>query len=419
MEIDDPLVILSASHGEDSGDAYRSGIDVEIAGRQSAQHGEEPPLWELPCHPVASFSSTEEAQKAANVFALSHGYALVVKHTYYDKHKERRRVVYGCDRHGQKRKPKPRRGTKRRPNSSTRRCGCPMVLDVVRVKSDSSWVLEHRGMETTHNHPPTSQPSSHPIHRRADRDAATAEAIVTDAEIGIRVDQTLARLRAENPDLCITARNVYNERQRSVMASLGTRSRIEHLVSILRTPEYTSAVQPDAESHQSHMFFAFNETLDIYARNPDVLVMGCMYKTNGFGMPLLNIVGVSGMNTTLHVTEVFLRGETEQDYCWALTQPSRIIADRGTAPPKVIVVDRDLALLSALERIFPRIPVLLCIWHIIKDVQSHERKRAFPQELDPKRPLPERPSGGTRLNIGRSVTLSSLWCTRRPRPSTT
>lgn len=45
-------------------------------------------------------------------------------------------------------------------------------------------------------------------------------------------------------------------------------------------------------------------------------------------------------------------------------------------------VDRDLALLNALEQVFPDVPVLLCLWHVVKDVQTHARKHASPPALD-------------------------------------
>jgi len=357
----------------------------------STSNSECDPTWELACHPIERFPTPEDAQRAINAFAREHGYAVVVQHTYYDKNRQRRRLVYACDRHGNKRASQARPGTKRRYNTATRRCGCPMIVNVTREREAGSWIVEHRGNETTHNHPPTLTPSSHPIHRRADRDAPAVKAIATDAEIGIRADQTLARLRAERPEMSITARDIYNERQRSVAATLGARSRIEHLVCLLRGPDYRSAVQLDGEGHLTHLFFAFKETLEIFAANHDVLVMDCTYKTNGFGMPLFNIIGVSGMNTTLHVAQVFMRGETEPDFLWALTELKKMLTELNIPSPKVFIVDRDLALLNALERVFHQVPVLLCIWHIIKDVEKHARMRTFPQESDPERSTPRAP----------------------------
>ena len=59
-----------------------------------------------------------------------------------------------------------------------------MELDVVRVKADESWRLEHRAKAGKHNHPPSFEPFSHPIHRRADRTREICAAIATDSETG-------------------------------------------------------------------------------------------------------------------------------------------------------------------------------------------------------------------------------------------
>ncbi|KAJ8563987.1 hypothetical protein ON010_g7359 [Phytophthora cinnamomi] len=99
-------------------------------------------------------------------------------------------------------------------------------------------------------------------------------------------------------------------------------------------------------------------------------------------MPLLNIVGVTGMNPTSHIGQAFLSGETKGDYDWALTQLLNLQREHNIPAPQVFLVDRDLAFLNALELIFVRIPVLLCLWHIMKDVQAHARRRSFPREVD-------------------------------------
>jgi len=47
------------------------------------------------------------------------------------------------------------------------------------------------------------------------------------------------------------------------------------------------------------LFFAHVEAVDIYTANFDVVLMDCDYRANRFNTPLLNIVGVTGMNTTI------------------------------------------------------------------------------------------------------------------------
>lgn len=50
--------------------------------------------------------------------------------------------------------------------------------------------------------------------------------------------------------------------------------------------------------------------------------------------------------------------------------------------PKVIVTDRDIALMAAIREIFPHTTNLLCLWHINKCVQG-EWKQAFQNVENP------------------------------------
>uniref|UniRef100_A0AAV2Z140 MULE transposase domain-containing protein n=1 Tax=Lagenidium giganteum TaxID=4803 RepID=A0AAV2Z140_9STRA len=138
------------------------------------------------------------------------------------------------------------------------------------------------------------------------------------------------------------------------------KSRVEHLLATLQEDTYTFKTRVDDRHRLTHLMFAHNDALRKFDANPDVIMMDCTYKTNRFGMPLLNVVGITGMNTTIHIAQVFMRGETNEDCEWALRQ----------------------LLLNALKSVFPETPVLLCLWHIFKDEQAHARKRSFPQVVD-------------------------------------
>ncbi|CAJ0765521.1 11704_t:CDS:2 [Entrophospora sp. SA101] len=71
--------------------------------------------------------------------------------------------------------------------------------------------------------------------------------------------------------------------------------------------------------------------------------------------------------------------EKEADYECALTCISKIF--NGMSHPKVIVTDRELALMNAIGRIFPGAHHLLCIWHINKNILA-KCKRHFATEED-------------------------------------
>ena len=42
--------------------------------------------------------------------------------------------------------------------------------------------------------------------------------------------------------------------------------------------------------------------------------MDCTYKTNQFHLPLLDILGSTGLNNSFYAGFVFLSSETEEDY---------------------------------------------------------------------------------------------------------
>ncbi|KAH9133487.1 hypothetical protein AeRB84_020459 [Aphanomyces euteiches] len=120
------------------------------------------------------------------------------------------------------------------------------------------------------------------------------------------------------------------------------------------------------EGRLSHLFFVSHEVLDVFKANYDIIMMDCTYKTNKFGMPLLNFIGVSGMNTILHLAHCFMAGESTDDYTWALTTLKECLSSHAILSPSVILVDRDLALLNALDTSFPNVPTLLCLWYVVK-----------------------------------------------------
>lgn len=75
----------------------------------------------------------------------------------------------------------------------------------------------------------------------------------------------------------------------------------------------------DSEGHISHLFVAHPRSLEIFRNHHDLILLDCTYNSNRFKMPLLNMVGVTGMSTTIQVALVLMKTEKEADYVWALT----------------------------------------------------------------------------------------------------
>lgn len=78
-----------------------------------------------------------------------------------------------------------------------------------------------------------------------------------------------------------------------------------------------SALRP---KEPAHFFCIHKESHHLLGKYPTVLVIDCIYKTNQFNMPLFNVVGMTGRNTTFFICFAFLNGEKGEDYNWALHQ---------------------------------------------------------------------------------------------------
>ncbi|XP_028083552.1 uncharacterized protein LOC114284804 [Camellia sinensis] len=95
------------------------------------------------------------------------------------------------------------------------------------------------------------------------------------------------------------------------------------------------------------LFWAHPVSLEVLRAFSHVLIMDCTYKTNRYPLPLLEIVGVTSTNLTFSVTFAYLSHEREDNYTWALGV-LRTVMD-NTAFPKVIITDRELALMKETE----------------------------------------------------------------------
>ena len=123
------------------------------------------------------------------------------------------------------------------------------------------------------------------------------------------------------------------------------------------------------------MVFSHPEAAKLIIAYPYVLVMDCTYKTNRYGLPFLEAVGMTSTNMTFTIAYVFLRNEKEKNFRWALAQ-IRALYEPGVLP-SVIVTDRELGLINAVEKEFPEAHHMLCRRHIEMALRARALKVAI------------------------------------------
>ena len=71
--------------------------------------------------------------------------------------------------------------------------------------------------------------------------------------------------------------------------------------------------------------------------NLDILLLDCTYKTNKHAMLLLDIIGVDACQRSFCIAFIFLSGETEDDYFWALDRLRSLYETCNAQLPSVIL----------------------------------------------------------------------------------
>ena len=107
--------------------------------------------------------------------------------------------------------------------------------------------------------------------------------------------------------------------------------------------------------------------------------MDTTYKTNKYRLPLLEVVGVTSTGLTFSAAFVLMAIERQNNFIWALQRLKGLFLRRDVYPT-VIVSDRDLALMNAVEVVFPEACNLLCKFHINKNVKAKCKMLVHPRE---------------------------------------
>ncbi|TYG94178.1 hypothetical protein ES288_A11G167400v1 [Gossypium darwinii] len=95
------------------------------------------------------------------------------------------------------------------------------------------------------------------------------------------------------------------------------------------------------------------------------------YKTNKYDLPFVQIIGVTSTNKTFSIAFAFIINGKEENYNWALTCLKLTLEYMY---PRIIVTDRELALMNACQQVFLDATRLLCRWHITENIKKHCRQ---------------------------------------------
>lgn len=277
------------------------------------------------------------------------GYVIVIKNS-----RRNYNVVFQCDRGGVYRSTKI--STR---NTGTKKINCPFRLEGKYSAVDDSWKVKM--ICEMHNHQPSFHLEGHPYPRRLNENETR---LVEDLlEKNVKPRDILSTLKKQNVNNLSTIKTIYNADEKFRRTKLGGRSQMQVVMDFLDCNGFVHESRANSSTNElEDLFFAHPKSLEIWRAFPHVLLMDATYSTNRYGMPLLEIVGVTPTNLTFCIAFIYMHKEREPNYTWA-PDCLKAIMD-GCMFPRVIVTDRELALMNAYNIVFLNAKGLLCRWHI-------------------------------------------------------
>ncbi|CAJ2651984.1 unnamed protein product, partial [Trifolium pratense] len=274
--------------------------------------------------------------------------------------------VLGCERGGAYRpsnnKAKKKVSIEER---GSRKIGCPFRLRGYLPKS-KEWNLTI--VSGIHNHVLDKALQGHLVAGRLKPEEK--EMVVEMSGNLIPPRNIMSTLKKRNPDSVTSIKQLYNAKHRLKLAARGSRSEMQQLLKCLEENNYYFKVRTVGESDTiQDLFLAHRKSIQLFNTFNDVLLMDSTYKTNRYKMPLFEIVGCTSTNKTFGLGFAFLSNEKHDNFVWALQQVQMLLVDENSAS-KVIVTDRDAALMSVIPDVFPNATPLVCRFHIKKNVSA-------------------------------------------------
>ncbi|XP_076937851.1 uncharacterized protein LOC143605728 [Bidens hawaiensis] len=250
--------------------------------------------------------------------------------------------------------------------SGTRKTNCLFQLVGKYHNEYNGWAL--RVSHGDHNHELAQHMEGHPYAMRLTEDQKTTVRNMYRNKSAPR--DILSFIQGEDETNASSLRTVHNETYKVRKEIFQGESHMEVLFRLLGDKGYTHDFRKNSSTNaMEDLFFMHPTSYVMFCAFPHVLIIDTTYNTNEYKLPLVQIVGVTSTGKTITIALSFISKETEDNFTWVLTRLKSML--HKCMMPRVILIDRDLALMNACNVVFPDAAKLLCRWHISQNVKKH------------------------------------------------
>lgn len=293
--------------------------------------------------------------------ALDNGYIVVTGRSKKKKGTDEvNKIWLVCDRGGEHNSTAILRRT------GSKKIGCPFKLIGIYDSDSYGWKLQVRNDK--HNHEPAQNLEGHPFVRRMSEQEQNMVHHLTEQHMEPR--NILSSLKKHNPNNVSIRRDVYNVQHKFKNKQKVGSTPMQVLENLLHTKNYVYYTRENSETNVvEEIFFCHKKSYTWWRAFPHVLMIDATYKTNMYKLPFVQIVGVTSTHHTFCIAHAFVSKEKEENYHWVLERVKDML-DK-CMEPRVIITDRDLALMNACRKVFPHASRYLCRWHISENIAKH------------------------------------------------
>ncbi|KAL6541943.1 hypothetical protein OROGR_011429 [Orobanche gracilis] len=319
------------------------------------------------------FETREELMDWVQTTARNLGYVIVIQRTKKTVLGFVKNVYLMCDRGGEYKS-----ASQSTTLSGTKKCGCPFQL-IAKYSHDPT----HSGWKINvicdiHNHDPAIFLEGHAFAKRLSKKEFEIVEDMTKKHMAPR--DILTQLKKNDDQNVSTRQIVYDARKKIHQAERVGQTPMQLMVECLHTGGYIYHIRQEPDSNQVQDLFFINPiSMKMWRAFPHVLILDPTYKTNRYHLPFLEIVGLTSTNKTFCIAFAFIRNEKIDNFKWVLHCLIQTLEDYML--PRVIVTDRDLALMEACRYVFPKASRILCRYHIFENIRKHHRP-SFDSQTD-------------------------------------
>ncbi|XP_076892250.1 protein FAR1-RELATED SEQUENCE 5-like [Bidens hawaiensis] len=101
---------------------------------------------------------------------------------------------------------------------------------------------------------------------------------------------------------------------------------------------------------------------------PHLLLIDTTYNTNMYKWPFVQFIGVTSTSKSFCIGHAVLLRERQTDFTWALEHLKGMLED--SIESRVIVTDRDSALMNSCKQVFPNATRNMGRWHIRENIKK-------------------------------------------------